>query len=136
MSVSSLEREVLGTHILTNTHTTDAIPSIRLWADTILYNNMCALHVILLFQLIMDELDSMTHHPDLCSVDGHESLSHRIVTLHLVYNQCSTEVLQFSQLVLQRPGILKSLSKVNFISATDWVGKVNIILWYCNWLNK
>ena len=27
--------EILDTHILTNTHTTDAIPSIRLWADTI-----------------------------------------------------------------------------------------------------
>ena len=26
---------MLDTHILTNTHTTDAIPSIRLWADTI-----------------------------------------------------------------------------------------------------
>ena len=26
--------EILDTHILTNTHTTNAIPSIRLWADT------------------------------------------------------------------------------------------------------
>ena len=78
----------------------------------------------LLFQLIMDALDAMTHHPDLCSVDGHESLSRRIVALHLVYNQCSTEVLQFSQLVLQRPGILKSLSKMNSIPDTDWVGAV------------
>ena len=87
---------------------------------------LCLLRIILLFQLIMVELDAMTHHPDLCSMDGHESLSRRILALHLVYNQCSTEVLQFSQLVLQRPGILKSLSKMSSISDTDWVGTVSV----------
>ena len=35
LSGSSLYNEIQDTHILTNIHTTDAIPSIRLWADTI-----------------------------------------------------------------------------------------------------
>ena len=95
-----------------------------MYMSNLLFSVCVGIAYHLLIQLIMDELDAMTHHPDLCSVDGHESLSRRIVTLHLVYNQCSTEVLQFSQLVLQRPGILKSLSKMNSISDTDWVGKV------------
>ena len=34
LSVSSLWSEILDTHILANTHTTDTIPSIRLRADT------------------------------------------------------------------------------------------------------
>ena len=58
----------------------------------------------------MNALDNMTHHNDFCSVDGHESLSRKIVALHLVHGQCSSKVLQFGQIVLHRPNILRSLS--------------------------
>ena len=40
--------EILDTHILTNTHTTDAIPSIHLWVDTkhcLIINNLFYLFV-------------------------------------------------------------------------------------------
>ncbi|XP_064403130.1 E3 ubiquitin-protein ligase RNF213-like isoform X2 [Halichondria panicea] len=62
------------------------------------------------YKLIMNALDNMTHHNDFCSVDGHESLSRKIVALHLVHGQCSSKVLQFGQIVLHRPSILRSLS--------------------------
>ncbi|XP_064404373.1 E3 ubiquitin-protein ligase RNF213-like isoform X3 [Halichondria panicea] len=65
------------------------------------------------YQLIMEALDAMTHRNEFCSVDGHESLSRKIVALHLIHGQWSTEVMQFSQLVLNRPGILHSLSIMN-----------------------
>ena len=63
----------------------------------------------------------MTHH--LVLVDGHKSLSHKIVALHLVYSQCSSKVLQFGQLVLHIPGILQSLSNTNqqTLSDSKWV---------------
>ena len=71
----------------------------------------------------MNALDTMTHQNDFCSVDGHELLSHKIVALHLVHDQCSSKVLQFGQLVLHRPGILRSLSnKDTFIGAAGEVG--------------
>ncbi len=67
-------------------------------------------------QLIMEALDAMTHHNEFCSVDGHESLSRKIVALHLIHGQWSAEVMQFSQLVLNRPGILHSLSEMNSLA--------------------
>ncbi len=57
----------------------------------------------------MDSLNALTHCDVLCSVDGHESFTRKIVALHLVYSQYSSEILQFGQLVLHRPGILSSL---------------------------
>ncbi len=64
-------------------------------------------------QLIMEALDAMMHRREFCSVDGHDSLSRKIVALHLIHDQWCTEVMQFSQLVLNRPGILHSLSIMN-----------------------
>ena len=58
----------------------------------------------------MNALDNVTHHNDFCFVDGHKSLSRKIVALHLVHGQCSSKVLQFGQIVLHRPSILRSLS--------------------------
>ncbi len=69
----------------------------------------------------MDALDTMTHRNDFCCVDGHESLSRKIVALHLVHGQCSSKVLQFGQLVLYRPGILRSLSRRD---PFKWAGEV------------
>ena len=54
-------------------------------------------------------------------MDGHECLSHKIVALHLVYSQCSTEVLQFGQLVQHRPGIIRSLFRTNLFTDDVWV---------------
>ena len=70
----------------------------------------------------MNALTVMNHNPDLCSMDGHESLPHKIVALHIVYSQCSTEVLQFGQLVQHRPGILRSLLSTNLFTDDDRVG--------------
>ena len=78
----------------------------------------------------MDALDAMTYNPELCS--GQESLSHMIVALHIVYSQCATEVVLFGQLVLHRPGILRSLSNpshqaldlscsTSLLTEADWV---------------
>ena len=78
----------------------------------------------MLLQLIADTLDAMTGAPGLCSMDGHESLIRKIIAVHLVYRQCRSEVLQFGQLVLHRPGILKSLSDM---SLSDRAGLVSVL---------
>ncbi len=72
----------------------------------------------------MDALDTMTYRNDLCSVDGHESLSRKIVALHLLHGQCSSKVLQFGQLVQYRPGILRSLSRKDPTERTGEVGQL------------
>ncbi len=84
-------------------------------------NIRCAFIVVVLFisffflffaQLIMDALDALTRSTSFYSIDGHVSLSRKILALHLVYSQCSSEVLQFGQLVSHRPSILRSLFNV------------------------
>ncbi len=60
----------------------------------------------------MNALNTLTHCTNFLSVDGHLSLSRKIVALHLVYGQCSSKLLQFGQLVSHRPAILRSLSNL------------------------
>ncbi len=59
----------------------------------------------------MDALDSLTHRIDIYSLDGRVSLCNKIAALHVVFNQCSSKVLQFGQLVSHRPGILESWNR-------------------------
>lgn len=92
-----------------------------LFYDQHLYN-YCAANVI---QLIADALDTMTQAAEFHSIDGQESLVQKIIALHLVYKQCHSEVLQFGQLVLHRPGILKSLSDM---PPSDRTGAVSVVL--------
>lgn len=61
----------------------------------------------------MNALNTLTHCTNFLSVDGHLSLSRKIVALHLVYGQCSSKLLQFGQLVSHRPAILRSLSNLD-----------------------
>lgn len=65
----------------------------------------------------MDALDALTHD----FVNGHMSLSRKIIALHLVYSKCSSNVLQFGQLVSHRPGILRSLRYVDPLTSTEEV---------------
>ncbi len=72
----------------------------------------------------MDALDAVTHREDFCSVGGIESLTCKIVALHLVHGQCSSDVLRFGQLVLYRPGILRSLSNKDAFRRAGEVGQL------------
>ena len=70
----------------------------------------------------------MVHDEDFSSMDGQDTLIRRISALHVVYMFSKSQIMWFSQLVSQKPGIMLALKDKQSPDTSDMVEISHLLL--------
>lgn len=72
-------------------------------------------------QLISTAISALVHGDEYTSMDGHDKLTYKIATLHVVFHLSKSAVLWFSQIVAFSPGIMVHLKDERICDKSEMV---------------